>query len=134
MLGPPYKKTMNEAMRHAEGWLDDTICGIFVQAQRGCCSPQCSSTGLYATPDHWLQEETQETQQERQWRETCFIPKERAERYLHRGAFEPALADEDQEQDSDRWCSHSACVKECLQIVSKSGLESAPRVGLSPES
>src|SRR5437016_7138478 len=27
--------------------------------------------------------------------------------YLHRGAFEPVLADEDDEQDPDRWCSHS---------------------------
>ena len=30
------------------------------------------------------------------------------ELYLHRGAFEPQLADEDQEIDPDRWCSHSA--------------------------
>ena len=30
------------------------------------------------------------------------------ELYLHRGAFEPLLADEDKEQDPDRWCSHSA--------------------------
>jgi len=28
--------------------------------------------------------------------------------YLHRGAFETALEDEDLEQDPDRWCSHSA--------------------------
>ena len=28
--------------------------------------------------------------------------------YLHRGAFENALADEDQEQDPDRWVSHTA--------------------------
>jgi hypothetical protein len=28
--------------------------------------------------------------------------------YLHRGAFEPALSDEDQEIDPDRWCSRSA--------------------------
>jgi hypothetical protein len=25
--------------------------------------------------------------------------------YLHRGSFETSLADEDREQDSDRWCS-----------------------------
>ena len=31
--------------------------------------------------------------------------------YLHRGAFEPTLADEDLEQDPDRWCSHSPCGK-----------------------
>jgi hypothetical protein len=30
------------------------------------------------------------------------------ELYLHRGAFEPTLSDEDIEQDPDRWCSHSA--------------------------
>ncbi len=28
--------------------------------------------------------------------------------YLHRGAFEPTLSDEDQELDADRWCSYSA--------------------------
>ena len=28
--------------------------------------------------------------------------------YLHRGAFETALEDEDEELDPDRWCSHSA--------------------------
>jgi hypothetical protein len=39
--------------------------------------------------------------------------------YLHRGAFEPALADEDQEQDPDRWCSHAACGQECWQIISQ---------------
>jgi hypothetical protein len=30
------------------------------------------------------------------------------ELYLHRGAIEPTLSDEDQEIDPDRWCSHSA--------------------------
>jgi hypothetical protein len=39
--------------------------------------------------------------------------------YLHRGAFEPALADEDAEQDPDRWCSHSAWGQECWQVVSQ---------------
>ena len=39
--------------------------------------------------------------------------------YLHRGAFEPALADEDREQDPDRWCSHSAWGQECWQLVSQ---------------
>jgi hypothetical protein len=37
--------------------------------------------------------------------------------YLHRGAFEPTLADEDQEQDPDRWCSHAPCGQEAWQIV-----------------
>ncbi len=39
--------------------------------------------------------------------------------YLHRGAFEPALADEDQEQDPDRWCSHSPCGQDAWHIVSQ---------------
>jgi len=39
--------------------------------------------------------------------------------YLHRGAFENALADEDQEQDPDRWVSHTALGQECWQIVSQ---------------
>lgn len=41
------------------------------------------------------------------------------ELYLHRGAFEPALSDEDQEVDPDRWCSHSAWGQEAWQIVSQ---------------
>jgi hypothetical protein len=39
--------------------------------------------------------------------------------YLHRGAFEPVLADEDQEIDPDRWCSHSPAGQEVWQIVSQ---------------
>ena len=39
--------------------------------------------------------------------------------YLHRGAFENALADEDLEQDPDRWCSHAACGQEAWQIISQ---------------
>jgi hypothetical protein len=39
--------------------------------------------------------------------------------YLHRGAFEPVLADEDQEQDPDRWCSHAPPGQEAWQIVSQ---------------
>src|SRR5512142_837711 len=42
------------------------------------------------------------------------------ELYLHRGAFEPALADEDHEQDPDRWCSHSAWGQEAWPLVSQS--------------
>ncbi len=41
------------------------------------------------------------------------------ELYLHRGAFEPALSDEDQEIDPDRWCSHTACGQEAWCIVSQ---------------
>jgi hypothetical protein len=39
--------------------------------------------------------------------------------YLHRGAFESALSDEDQEQEPDRWCSQRACGQECWQIISQ---------------
>ena len=35
------------------------------------------------------------------------------------GAFEPLLADEDQEQDPDRWCSHAPAGQEAWQIVSQ---------------
>ena len=38
----------------------------------------------------------------------AFTASDVVELYLHRGAFEPVLADEDQEIDPDRWCSHSA--------------------------
>lgn len=38
--------------------------------------------------------------------------------YLHRGAFETVLSDEDQEQDPDRWCSHTACGQEWWLILS----------------
>ena len=41
------------------------------------------------------------------------------ELYLHRGAFEPLLSDEDREQDPDRWCSHSAWGQECWQLISQ---------------
>ncbi|GHO98839.1 hypothetical protein KSF_088870 [Reticulibacter mediterranei] len=41
------------------------------------------------------------------------------ELYLHRGAFEPTLSDEDNEQDPDRWCSHSAWGQECWQVISQ---------------
>ena len=49
----------------------------------------------------------------------AFSASDVVELYLHRGAFEPALADEDVEQDPDRWCSHAACGQECWQIVSQ---------------
>jgi hypothetical protein len=41
------------------------------------------------------------------------------ELYLHRGAFEPALCDEDDELDPDRWCSHAACGQECWQLIAQ---------------
>ena len=33
--------------------------------------------------------------------------------------YAPTLADEDNEQDPDRWCSHSARGQECWQLVSQ---------------
>jgi hypothetical protein len=39
--------------------------------------------------------------------------------YLHRGAFENALADEDQEQDPDRWASYTATGQEVWQLISQ---------------
>jgi hypothetical protein len=49
----------------------------------------------------------------------AFTASDVVELYLHRGAFEPVLADEDQEIDPDRWCSHSAWGQECWQLVSQ---------------
>ena len=49
----------------------------------------------------------------------AFTASDVVEGYLHRGAFEPQLADEDQEIDPDRWCSHSAWGQECWQIVAQ---------------
>jgi hypothetical protein len=48
-----------------------------------------------------------------------FTASDVVELYLHRGAFEPQLSDEDQEQDPDRWCSHTACGQEVWCIVSQ---------------
>ncbi len=39
--------------------------------------------------------------------------------YLHRGAFETTLEDEDIEQEPDRWCSHSVWGQEAWQIVAQ---------------
>jgi hypothetical protein len=39
--------------------------------------------------------------------------------YLHRGAFETVLCDEDKEQDSDRWVSHTPCGQEFWQVISQ---------------
>lgn len=39
--------------------------------------------------------------------------------YLHRGAFENALADEDAEQDPDRWCSYADSGRVAWQILTQ---------------
>jgi hypothetical protein len=49
----------------------------------------------------------------------AFTASDVVELYLHRGAFEPTLSDEDREQDPDRWCSHSAWGQECWQLVAQ---------------
>jgi hypothetical protein len=59
------------------------------------------------------------TLRDRAFREPRFTASDVVEMYLHRGAFEPALSDEDQELDPDRWCSHSAWGQECWQIISQ---------------
>lgn len=39
--------------------------------------------------------------------------------YLHRGSFETVLADEDKEQEMDRWSSHTPCDQEFAQILAQ---------------
>jgi hypothetical protein len=43
--------------------------------------------------------------------------------YLHRGSFETVLADEDDEQDSDRWYSHTPCGKAVCPDPGAMGME-----------
>src|SRR6266436_255781 len=47
----------------------------------------------------------------------AFSAKDVLDLYLHRGSFETVLADEDIEQDPDRWCSHTPCGQEFWQII-----------------
>jgi hypothetical protein len=49
----------------------------------------------------------------------AFTARDVVELYLHRGAFEPALSDEDLEIDPDRWCSHSAWGQEAWQCIAQ---------------
>jgi hypothetical protein len=37
--------------------------------------------------------------------------------YHGRGAFEAVLADEDVENDADRWCSYTECGQELWQVA-----------------
>lgn len=48
-----------------------------------------------------------------------FTASDVVELYLHRGAFESVLAEEDREQEPDRWCSHAAWGQEAWQVVSQ---------------
>ncbi len=47
----------------------------------------------------------------------AFSPKDVVDLYLHRGSFETVLADEDVEQNPDRWCSRTPCGQEFWQII-----------------
>jgi hypothetical protein len=49
----------------------------------------------------------------------AFTPADVVNLYLHRGAFECVLADEDQEQDPDRWCSQTAWGQEFWLILAQ---------------
>jgi hypothetical protein len=49
----------------------------------------------------------------------AFTPADVLALYLHRGAFEIVLSDEDKEQDPDRWCSRTACGQELWQIINQ---------------
>src|SRR5712692_2732624 len=49
----------------------------------------------------------------------AFTASDVVELYLHRGAFEPALGDEDVEQDPDRWCTPSPSGQACWHVVSQ---------------
>jgi hypothetical protein len=49
----------------------------------------------------------------------AFSAKDVLDLYLHRGSFETVLSDEDEEQDADRWVSHTAWGQECFQILAQ---------------
>jgi hypothetical protein len=49
--------------------------------------------------------------------------------YLHRGSFETVLADEDEEQEMDRWYSHTPCGKAVCPNFGPMDLESSIRTG-----
>lgn len=49
----------------------------------------------------------------------AFAPADVVALYLHRGAFETVLADEDKEQEVDRWCSHTAWGQEFWLILAQ---------------
>ncbi len=49
----------------------------------------------------------------------AFSPQDVLDLYLHRGSFETVLADEDEEQDPDRWCSCTPSGQEFWQIISQ---------------
>jgi hypothetical protein len=50
---------------------------------------------------------------------STFTPADVVALYLHRGAFETVLSDEDKEQEPDRWCSHTAWGQEFWLILAQ---------------
>jgi hypothetical protein len=46
-----------------------------------------------------------------------FLVEDVLDLYHGRGAFEAVLADEDVEEDPDRWCSHTECGQELWQVA-----------------
>jgi hypothetical protein len=51
--------------------------------------------------------------------QAAFTPADIVDLYLHRGAFETVLGDEDKEQDPDRWVSHTPSGQEFWQVISQ---------------
>jgi hypothetical protein len=51
--------------------------------------------------------------------QAAFTPADVVDLYLHRGGFECVLADEDQKQATDRWCSHTTWGQEFWQILAQ---------------
>jgi hypothetical protein len=49
----------------------------------------------------------------------AFLPSDVLDLYFGRGGFESSLADEDQEEDADRWCSGTPWGQECWQILAQ---------------
>jgi hypothetical protein len=57
----------------------------------------------------------------------AFVAEDILDLYHGRGAFEAVLADEEVEEDPDRWCSYSEWGRSPLANRLPMGLESAPR-------
>ena len=60
---------------------------------------------------------------------SAFTPADVLDLSLHRGSFEPVLADEDEEQATDRWLSRTQWGQEFWQIIRKSDMEPSLGVG-----
>jgi hypothetical protein len=61
----------------------------------------------------------------------AFMASDVLDLYLHRGSFETQLSDEDDEQESDRWYSHTPCGKAVCSDPRSVDLEPALGVGAS---